>query len=324
MPNEETVQPVDETTPAPEGEATPKTPDAPAEKKDGEKDAPPAAPPEPPKARAKDLAAAMREKQRAIREKQAARQARTDAEAAIAKERADLAREREGIERMRARFAELPNAPEKVLDILGIDKETFFRRLVNDGKPAPEEEMAVLKGELAAMRKEIADRDAAQVKQRETAETQARARAEAEALTGFGRAVHQHAADYPNAAKLYSPRRIAEEAGRVVEWARKNGHVYSDREIAEYIDKKALAEYNEIQALEKERDSSGANESHAAGSKAANGHTTRPGTTRTLTNKGAQERASPPREMTDDEKDEWALAELRRATKADRDARGET
>lgn len=274
---------------------------------------------EPPKPKAKDLAAVARERSRQLalkKELEAERHARA---AERESERGRVEREREAAraEERAKLFQQLTTDPDETLKSLGADKETFFRRLVNDGKETADERLARLEKLLAERNQKDEER-----------ETAAKAHAEEQrvqqAIGKFAHAVTtgEHADTYPYLNLEHDAQEIAEQTHTIVKWAKANGHAYSDEEIAEFLETRAKSRYDSREER-RQRLSARLSEPGADGKRTANGHPAIRPEPRTLSNRDASEKATPPRQKTEAEIDAELAAELASALRKDNKRKSE-
>jgi len=299
------VKPEDAPPPSP-GEPSGSDSEAPATP-EGEE-----APAEEPKAA--EFAAIAKAQKRLRKEQEKIKQARAQESARLS------AMERQLNERMAQANAVLEKAsllqtePERALELLGIDKETYFRRLMNEGREGPEDRIARL--EQMLQQREEADRAAREEAQRQHVMAQ-----RAEAVNNFASYIAEHPEEFPYTNRIYTTEEIAKFTWNLARDYEQRRVRLDDDEIASQIEAFAKKRFHHWNERHQKLGALADREPEAEGStKTANGHQTRPGT-RTLTNKGSAERASIPREMTEEEKDAWAIEELKRASALDRKSR---
>jgi hypothetical protein len=279
--------------------------------------------PKPP--RAVDLAAIARERQRTLKAKHEADAvaAKNAADrATLEQERANLAKREEKVAAIRSKVELLPKEPEKALELLGIDKDNFFRRVLNNGQASPEEQIKALSAKLEEQQKALEERDKAEKERNARARVQAEQQREVATVRDVATQIMRAEEHFPNLTELYEEREIAQQLAEVHTWAKQNGQRYSADEVANFLEKRAASINARIQERRAKRVSASASETEADGSTRSAGGSEATGRTRTLTNKAATSKASPPKHLTEDEQDEANLAAIRKAVAEDRKSRG--
>lgn len=283
-----------------------------------------------PEPKAKDIAAALREKsqlrrarvlaQAEIDQFARAKGSELDAKAhALAQRESEIAARSAKVDQAMSLLERLPKEPEKALELLGIDPETFFRRVTNGGAVSVEEKVAILTQKLEQQARETSEREAAAKVAKEAAEREAHEAREARAISNFAAHIVTHPEDFKFTAIEFEQREVEAEASKIISWARSQRPplAFDDQKIAAVIEEVAKSKYT----ARKERESKLAprdRETQPEGSQQTGTSVTeRRQATRTLTNKGSTQRAAAPKPMTDEEADAWALDELRKATAAD-------
>jgi hypothetical protein len=235
--------------------------------------------------------------------------ARREREAAETAERAQRA-----LRDIEARADAIRRGGYDALKALGISYEDWTRKTLEDTGPDA----------LARQALERADRLEAEIKRRDDETAKARQREQAQAdevrvKKSFEGFVDSNADDFPDAAVL-APKvlhTLAYEASE--EYFAEHRTWPSFAALLPRLDQKA----KELQAEQTKRSAARTRSSTTPSDGTPNtpslpGQPAKPPTTRTLTPAIAGTRATPPKSMTDDEVDEWAREELRRALAADR------
>ena len=263
---------------------------------------PPAAP-EPPKEKAHEkLAKALAAKEAKLSERRAERAATERAEKAE-REAAELREWKKSLGQ------NIRTKPLQVYKDLGVeDPNEVLDGIVRDGKPpTPDEKRDAELAEMRAWRAQVEE------ERKQLARQQDEHRRD-QALTHFQKFVDASDA-YPYLASM-KPDVVGRMAIDIAKQTTAAGHNFSDEEIAEYLEHQVKTDQEEYEQRRSQRLS--ARTQRDAGSERQEPgqvpHESR-AKARTLTNGSTNTVASPPRSMTDDEMDAWALEELRRARK---------
>lgn len=199
------------------------------------------------------------------------------------------------------------------LKALGIEYGDWTRKTLEDMSPEALAQRAIQEAREA--KEELRRRDEAEEKRKQEAKA-AEERADAEKR--FEAFIDQNADDFPDAARLTSRMThfLANEAA--VEYRRERGQWPSFQALLPRLDKKAKEFHDEQQQRASKRGKPGDSPSNGASTTQAKpGQPASTPANRTLTPATAVTKATPPRQMTAEEEDEWALAELRQAMAAD-------
>jgi hypothetical protein len=245
------------------------------------------------------------------------------------REREQHARERAELDSWKAKKAKIEADPWAFFDEFEVDKNDFARRLMNENTPVAKE-LAEERRARLALEKRIED----ERKQREAADVDAKV---AYAKRNFVSFVAQNAAAYPDVADA-DEQEVADVMWQLAAEHHKNtGKIPSFEMVASYLQrqedaKRAKKEQRRQQRLGASAPASRLTAANPGGGQAApqrseqTGHAANgpgPRAPSTLTNAAATTTTSLPRpteDATDEEKNAWAIQELRRAFRKDADS----
>lgn len=267
---------------------------------------------------AKRVADAEAADKRAEAERLARRKKREEAEAiervSLREQQANaLVRQTKALhDELEAKRAQVAKGGFEALKALGIEYGDWTKKALEESGPDALAQRALREAE--ELKAELRRRDEQTAQQRESAQIE-------DGKKRFEAFAESNADDFPSAAILPSRtfRALADEAA--VEFINKHGYAPSFELLLPRLDQKAAEYHNELKTKSAKRTPAATTPSDGATTPQAKpGLPANAPPTRTLTPAIAGTRATPPRQMTDEEVDEWARMELRKAMRADRES----
>jgi hypothetical protein len=285
------------------------------------------APPEPEAgpsvAKAKDIAAVMRMKSDVLKQKREAEDAIKRANDFVARADATLKQRMDSLAQREAdlekKLEAIKTNPAEAYKVLGWDKDEFFGRILSDGKPTERHLASEAIKRAEAAEKKLDEYLASEKKGRDQAEAYRRQQENARAIEGFAGHLVANPKDFPHLVRMHTKAEIAAQTQEICDWAVKNGHRYSDEEIASFLESRAKDRYTRIREAEKQLGTSEATpDGSAAEAEGPKGLAAGSGPPQTRTANGkAPVKPNGKRAMTEAEKDEWAVSLLKQATAKD-------
>lgn len=199
------------------------------------------------------------------------------------------------------------------LKALGVDYGDWTRKTLEETSPETLAQRAMQEAREA--KEEIRRRDEMEARRKQETEAAERQSASEKRFEDY---IDQNADDFPDASKLTARMTHLLAGEAAAEYRRENGHWPSFTALLPRLDKKAKDFHDEQQQRSAKRARPGDSPSDGAPkTQATPGQPASTPANRTLTPATAVTKARPPRTMTAEEEDEWALAELRQAMAAD-------
>lgn len=255
-------------------------------------------------------------KAEAIRKERAEQRAAQErADRIAARERAldaEIARSKAMNDELQRKLHAVSSGGPDALKALGLDYPTLTKKYLEEQDPEAIARAAIARTE--ALERQIRERDARD--QQRVAEQQAEQQRRA-----FVELAYDNAEEFPHAATA-APRllrTLADEAA--TEYFAEFGSYPNFAALLPRVDEKARREHEEVKQRSAKRARPGSEPSDGATATrdtTTNGQDARPPANRTLDSARAGTKATPRRQMTPEEEDEWALEQLRQARKADR------
>ncbi len=265
----------------------------------------------------------------AARAERAAAQARQELRTAQEK----LATERAALDAEKARFRVLEENPEKAFEVLGLDPKTFLEKLAGEHKPenVAERQLKALQAELAELKAGIARREEAATQQVQRAQVDQTVQS-ANAI--FVQHITEGAEKYPNLVAEFTEAEAVQEAHRALSEVvgededgkpitRNQAYfnqfgIYPDNDvIAEHLDavakQRAEARQNSAWAKRGQSPTNGSQPLSNGDPNPKAQPVNKGSSPRTLTSRAASEKASPPKQWSQEAADEESLRILQGA-----------